>query len=377
MAEILHTIKRLFANRPTGSIASWEEVGPGHLLKKYTFSKPLPFSDSKPPHSIQPILENFAALHLERLQQYCTEKEFAVIKDASLFASNPLTVLIDNKVFLPYSGNHQTFDSNTHPAFKTNGYKKKTKLRGKTLVLATSGAENNFFYWTVVLMQKIGFIEQAGMSLSDFEHILINPIKYPYQEQLNQLFGLDAYTLTEINYGTNYHCQEMLVFPHARDNYWGYRFVRETILKQTHLKKDNPKRIYIRRGKNSQGRNIQNEESVLFLLKQYGFYPVFLEDFSIVEQASLLSSAEVVVAPHGAGLVNLLFASPNTKVIELINAESINVVYYLHSIFNQLNYGYLLCQTAIQEGVSAHNKNLVIEVQQLEELFNKMNITKP
>ena len=42
-----------------------------------------------------------------------------------------------------------------------------------------------------------------------------------------------------------------------------------------------------------------------------------LGGISVQEQAQLLASAEFVVAPHGAAMANLVFASTGTNVLEL------------------------------------------------------------
>jgi capsular polysaccharide biosynthesis protein len=58
----------------------------------------------------------------------------------------------------------------------------------------------------------------------------------------------------------------------------------------------------------------------------------------IAEQALLLSSAKVILAPHGAGLSNLVFCSPGTKVIEVFSPKYVNVCFW--SLSNQMNLEY-------------------------------------
>ncbi|MBD1921548.1 glycosyltransferase family 61 protein [Microcoleus sp. FACHB-831] len=50
-------------------------------------------------------------------------------------------------------------------------------------------------------------------------------------------------------------------------------------------------------------------------LKKFGFEQVTLESLSVSDQAALFSSAQVVIAPHGAGLSNVVFCNRGTKVI--------------------------------------------------------------
>jgi hypothetical protein len=86
------------------------------------------------------------------------------------------------------------------------------------------------------------------------------------------------------------------------------------------------KRIYITR-RQATGRRVVNEADLLSRLEPLGFRPVILENLSFTDQISLFRQAEMIVAPHGAGLANLVFCSPPVVVIELI-AEKYPFTFY-------------------------------------------------
>ncbi len=93
-------------------------------------------------------------------------------------------------------------------------------------------------------------------------------------------------------------------------------------------KSRSPKRkIYISRAL-AKLRNVKNEADVVALLAECGFETVTLETMPIAEQVALIREAEVIVAPHGAGLANLVFAQ-NPKVVELIPYDSWGWGYYV------------------------------------------------
>jgi capsular polysaccharide biosynthesis protein len=75
-------------------------------------------------------------------------------------------------------------------------------------------------------------------------------------------------------------------------------------------------RIYISRTKKT-GRNVINEDEVLKALTTFGFVAYTLENMSFSDQVRLFSQAEIVVAPHGAGLTNTIFAPQNLILIDL------------------------------------------------------------
>jgi hypothetical protein len=62
-----------------------------------------------------------------------------------------------------------------------------------------------------------------------------------------------------------------------------------------------------------------NEDEVLAALTPLGFVAYKMEELSVADQARLFSQAEIVIAPHGAGLINMIFAQ-RLSVIELFGS---------------------------------------------------------
>ena len=75
-------------------------------------------------------------------------------------------------------------------------------------------------------------------------------------------------------------------------------------------------RIYVSR-KLAVKRHLANEEEFLGLLKEHKFRKVYLEQMSVREQVELFRSASHVIAAHGAGLTNVLFAPADVKILEI------------------------------------------------------------
>lgn len=73
-------------------------------------------------------------------------------------------------------------------------------------------------------------------------------------------------------------------------------------------------RIYVSRSR-AESRRICNEQQLSQRLCSQGFREVFLEDLSFSEQVRLFASASHVVAVHGSGLTNVLFASWSSNCI--------------------------------------------------------------
>lgn len=73
-----------------------------------------------------------------------------------------------------------------------------------------------------------------------------------------------------------------------------------------------PERIYLAR--RSTNRTF-NEDDIEYILQQHGFTKVFMEDFSIEQQADIFRAAKIVVGPTGAAWTNLVFATCGTQAL--------------------------------------------------------------
>ena len=75
-------------------------------------------------------------------------------------------------------------------------------------------------------------------------------------------------------------------------------------------------RIYVSR-KLAVKRHLSNEEEFLPLLKKHNFRKFYLEELNILDQVQLFRTASHVIAAHGAGLTNVLFAPAEIKILEI------------------------------------------------------------
>lgn len=89
------------------------------------------------------------------------------------------------------------------------------------------------------------------------------------------------------------------------------------------------RRIYLSRS-DAESRRVKNESDLLALLGPLGFEPTTLTGMSVAEQHRLFREVGVVVAPHGAGLSNLIVAGADVKLIELVPRT------YQHHAFHYL-----------------------------------------
>ena len=92
------------------------------------------------------------------------------------------------------------------------------------------------------------------------------------------------------------------------------------------LKNIEPKRKILILRPGAKTRRLVNSHELILALK--GYETVALEKLSILEQMKTFAEASHIVAAHGAGLVNLLWCKPGTKVIEIQDKNMIHKKVY-------------------------------------------------
>ena len=80
------------------------------------------------------------------------------------------------------------------------------------------------------------------------------------------------------------------------------------------------RRIYVAR-KNTDRRQLLQEEALFPILEQLSFDLIYPGDLSVKQQIQIFREAEIIVGFHGAGLTNCIFSNPGTHLIEFTPTE--------------------------------------------------------
>lgn len=99
--------------------------------------------------------------------------------------------------------------------------------------------------------------------------------------------------------------------------------------------------VYVSRLKNSK-RALSNEAEVECAMRQAGVTVVYAQDLSFEEQRALFAGARTVIAPHGAGLANLVWAQRAERVIEIFPDSWFNDCYARLSRNLGIDYDYVV-----------------------------------
>jgi len=201
---------------------------------------------------------------------------------------------------------------------------------------------NNTFHWLIESLPRLYSLGRAAEPVT-----LLMPDTLPDDrlKQLRACLPLGV-TLRLVSKQNRYRV-ERFVLPSYLTTRWDFAYMPPEHLTYTRdclyqLADVSPsssgERLYISRAQ-ARVRRVLNEAAVMEVLGAVGFRLCRLEDMSFVEQVRLFAAAEIVVAPHGAGLANLLFAG-RIPVLEL-HCRAVSPVYFFLALALDQSYNYL------------------------------------
>lgn len=183
----------------------------------------------------------------------------------------------------------------------------------------------NYYRWLMEVLPRMRFLKEARAA-----HDWIYACQqYPFHRESLKMLGCDPSRIIDCGQVPYLRADELLV-PRFVDESeaWIIPWLREQFLPRVPANKGEPlpRRIHVARTK-ATGRRVANREKFAQLMESLGFVTVIMEDYGWLEQLALFRGAEAIVAPHGAGLANLVFCSPSTLTVELI-AENYPFTFY-------------------------------------------------
>jgi hypothetical protein len=229
------------------------------------------------------------------------------------------------------------------------------KIEGKVLLLATPGADINYFHWMMDLVPRLSLFEKCGLKLNDIDYVLLGHKSLPFQIDTLNLLNINKNKIINLNQHTHVYAKHLIVpsfvglsgnMPKSTCQYLRSKFIKKEI-KAT-------RKIYITRI-NANVRKIINEGDLIKALKERNFEIISSEKLSFSEQVELFQSAKTVISPHGAGLTNITFCNPNTTIIEMFSPNYINQCFWTIASHCNLNYNYYLGEGTVLKEDYTHN----------------------
>lgn len=212
------------------------------------------------------------------------------------------------------------------------------KLSGSILALTSDFANINFAHFLLDGLGRQGIFEQSGIRCEEIDYVYLPRLAAPHSARFIEALGLPGKNVIWARPNTYVHADRVLVtsFPGSRRDCatWLPEFWRRRVP----LSQDPPfRRLYVTRGAGT--RRVANESALFRQLRAHGFE--FIDPASECDPARTFSQARVVVGAHGAGLANILFCRPGTRLLELIPTDHVYPHYYTLAAAGGLDYSYL------------------------------------
>ena len=189
------------------------------------------------------------------------------------------------------------------------------KLPGRSLLLDVRSHSQNYFHWMMEGLAKIPAAQKAGYALDSFDHFLISHPSLPFHRDSLALAKIPVDRIVDTSEHPYLECEELIAVTDTRE--YPYRTHLDYVNSLgAAVERRGGERIFISRA-DAPTRKIENEEALSGLLDKYGFQRVSLTGCPVGEQAALFANAKAIIAPHGAGLTNLLFCKPRARLMEL------------------------------------------------------------
>ncbi len=182
-----------------------------------------------------------------------------------------------------------------------------------TVAVLTTGPNHNYYHWLLEAIPRLDLYERSGVAIDCY----YAPIHSRFQRETLALLGIPREQIVQATRHTHLAPARLVVSSfHGSLSRVKTDFLFRRLTAHVGPWAGPAPRIFISRGSRG-ARSIVNEREVLRVLRPLGFERLRLEGMPLAKQIAVFSRAECVVGPHGAGLTNLTFCRPGTKVVEI------------------------------------------------------------
>ena len=241
--------------------------------------------------------------------------------------------------------------------------------RGKAMVLSSS---RNYFHWLIKMLPRLHLLERAGLLPTGVDAVLINN-PTPAQGEAYVRARVPSRSLRIVGSRDFWCCSQLYVssVPHDVPP-WAVTFLRK--LFGPVPPGDTPRAVNLMRAATAR-RRVQNESNICEHLAKRGIAPIDLNRRSFVEQIQIIANSDVIVAPHGSALANLVFARTGTRLLEIFANPGNQKCYWMLARHRQLSYHYFVAD-AVVNGQNPNEFDMVIRQEKLDRALDFLMRTK-
>ena len=211
-------------------------------------------------------------------------------------------------------------------------------VNGAVVVIADDVRPLNFCHWIVDWLPRLAFLGERAQR--DDTYVAVPTLNAQYQWDTLRLCGFPPARVIQLGRLQAVRARQLLVpsdlsaIPHPGHKAapWLLNYVRATLGYGAFLAGLNgPQRrgkLYVSRD-DAAGRRVVNEDALKAVLVRAGYQTIVTSHVTAAEQIAAFATASHIVAPHGAGLANVVFANPATTLIEIFPATYGTAAFYV------------------------------------------------
>ena len=254
------------------------------------------------------------------------------------------------------------------------------KLNGRVLCLSLSGVERNYYHFNVEYLARWHLFE---LSKLDYDYVDFDE-KNKFQKQFIDLLDIPKEKLISPMLRECAIKADALIVPSLINN-WKYfkmpggkfHYMKQYLpnwFNKVHQnfrnRSEAPNRIYISRSK-ADRRKVTNEKEVINLIKKYGFTVFDMEDLNVNNQINLFNNAKIVIAPHGAGLANIVYCSNSFQLLEIFPQNYFDSSFRILAQVLDCKYHYMIGQCPEKSNVHPQKEDIYVDCKKLQKWLTK------
>ncbi len=298
------------------------------------------YTDTEDVITISPLSHTVLKSAFEQYpKRYTPDQPFVCeIEDCYLIGPDAVGMTHDGRVITEtLSGDFPSSNSlgSCKREFYTRGLNLKKEpfsINSDNAVFPLISEYHSYYHWMVEYLPKLRLLECYEKKTNSNPTILIESDPPAFVKESLSVAGYNSNQYTEWC-GSKRQIQNLIV-PIHRSHRFNYQYpkksdynpsrddllwLRERMRSNTDFDtENNNKIIYISRQKvpSERGRKVINYDSLIDIIRDFGGREYVLEELSFEKQIQIFAEADIIIGPHGAGLLNMIFAD-DPVVIEL------------------------------------------------------------
>lgn len=245
------------------------------------------------------------------------QKQLYSLTDAGVLGRTGLIYSVPRRVAVQETIRMWTCSPDQHPALGSPRMPAASAVSGLSLSIAVLDGEGFYHF----LLESLPRLWLARAHRTRIDRVFANGSPGAFQERWLAQAGVPANKIVWLNGLGHFRCAQLLFTNYlTRDSqptHWAVSAIRRLCSAEP-PSRPGRRRLWISR---SDARTRQPAWETTLLEQLRDFEKVSLSQLSVAEQIESMRSAGIVVGPHGAGLANVVFCAPGTKLVEIFDGQ--------------------------------------------------------